>query len=91
MNESFRRFVLVASENERIEEWEGKGPPSVWRMISRPLGIVFFVIVVFLVVTQEQLRKEAMAFITLVPAMLPVLIRLFSAIKIGNKPGGTST
>ena len=91
MNESFRRFVLVASENERIEEWEGKGPPSVWRMISRPLGVIFFVIVIFLVGTQEQLRKEAMAIVTLIPAMLPVLIRLFSAMKFGNKPGGVSS
>lgn len=84
MNESFRRFVLIAGEKEKTAELEHQGPPSVWRMVSRPLGFVFIVLLLFLVATQEQLRRDAMAFAGLTPALLPVMLRLFSSIKSGK-------
>ena len=80
MNESFRRFLLNVAKKKKLQPWKKKGRQCV-ESREPPLGMVLIVLVVFLFATQEQLRSEAMAFLSLVPVTVPILLRFFDNLK----------
>ncbi len=89
MNESFRRFVLSASEKEHLAAWEYQGTRSAWSQVWRPIGVGLVVIAVFLISTQEEYQGIMLAFITILPAALAALSQVFSGTK-GDKKAATA-
>ena len=78
MDESFRQFVLTVGEEENIAQLGRSGLGSMWKMIHRPLIVGLVVIGVFLVTTQESIKSEFLAFVSLIPVALPTLMKFFS-------------
>ncbi len=90
MNESFRRFVLSASEKEQLTAWEYQVTRSAWSQIWRPVGVGLVVIAVFLISTQEEYKAIMLGFIAILPGVLAALSQVFSGFK-GDKKAATAS
>ncbi|RMH31118.1 MAG: hypothetical protein D6690_17145 [Nitrospirae bacterium] len=87
MSASFRRFVMATANDSQIVQLEQRSPGSFWQTVSWPLGIALLLLAAFLFVTQEQVRSAAGASLSLLPAILPVAIKLVGTLQ-KPKAGG---
>ncbi|HEU5406316.1 MAG TPA: hypothetical protein VFU48_01010, partial [Nitrospira sp.] len=81
MNESFRRFVIRAGLEERLDEDIAQARTGTWFQVWRPIGLGLVLVMVFLVLTQEQYRAITLAFLGVLPALLGAFSQALTAPK----------
>ena len=75
-NESFYLFVKQAGDRDELAPLRHDLKPSTWAKVSRPLLLALLSAVVFLSVTQENIRDVVIAFVPVLPAFLIEIPRL---------------
>ncbi len=69
LNASFREFVLIVGERDELREREAQQDHSLWGKLKWPMALGFGTILLFLLVTQEELRAAIPAVIALAPVL----------------------
>lgn len=92
MNESFRNFVLTGLNPEEAQQLRKEARAAgYWGKFRNPILIMLAAIVIFLFITQKETVNSFISFLAPVVAIVPVMIRAFSAISTSKvslkKPG----
>src|SRR5262249_54850363 len=82
MNKTFQRFILQATPGKTIAEWEKEGVEISWGTFRTTVLTVVFGVAALLVLTQEQIVA---AWIGSIPAVTPVIIKIFGSLKRDSK------
>lgn len=85
-SKSFRRFVLQVADRDGINQFADDLKPSLWAKLGKPLLLGLASTVIFLGVTQDNIRQVILAFIPVLPAFLVEIPRLFSGGAHGGVP-----
>lgn len=87
MNESFRTFVATL-DSPVIAEYEQQAWNESWRRVQAPLLLGLVAVLAFIFVTQPNLAQEAAAFLPTLAAGLPALLKIVSALFVGQSAMG---
>jgi hypothetical protein len=87
MNESFRRFILLAMRPDEIAAFEEEVATSTWNALKAPLLLVLVLAAVFLFLTQQRAFDSTIAIVTGATAVMPGLIKVIAELA-AHRPGG---
>ena len=92
MNESFRDFVKTGLNPEEAVELELEAKAGgIWNKFRNPILIILVAIVVFLSITQRESISNLVSFAGPIIALIPVLVRAFSALSSAKISTGKSS
>ena len=87
MNESFSRYILLASYHDDLLTIERAQTPNTWSRLKWPLLLGVGLIVLFMFATQQEFKNSLLALLSLLPVLLPAFPELpgfFTASKLNE-------
>ena len=76
MNDSFCRYIVIASHRENLPALEQIQTPNTWARLKWPLLFGVGLIILFLFATQQDFKDSLIALLSLLPVLLPALPEL---------------
>lgn len=79
MTGSFRNYLIAKSGSLEISNLQkAVSEGGKWGRLSSILYILFFAIIIFLFIVQEEVSKRILAIVTSIGAIIPILLKLFN-------------
>ena len=79
MNESFSNFVLTAESSDVIQKWK-KQREQTWADLRTPIVTFSLALLAFIFFSQRELFNIAIAWVTAIGALIPILYRITNTI-----------
>ena len=76
LNDDFEKYVLDAAQRDRLDAIERVKRRSRWQVLKWPLAIVFVVLVIGLLLTQQEFHNAVVLVLSLLPVLLPTFSEL---------------
>lgn len=87
MNQSFKRFVLLAGIREDIAHRRQEGEISTWSMMRVPFSVILITVAAFLFISQREIFQSTTALVASLSASVPALFNLLGTVRGGrSKP-----
>jgi len=86
MNESFRRFILVAERPEVFAKWQQRGGDSAWSRMKTPILLSVAVLGVFFFTTQREALNQSLGLLAAVAASAPSVLNLIGSVAKLSQP-----
>ncbi len=90
MSKGLLRFLLSSHLQEEVRRTEAGKTHTGWNALKIPLFLVLVAVVFFLFVTQQDVLNSTMAFISVLSALVPALLRFVGMLTTGRNPAEPS-
>ena len=81
VNESFRRFILVAEDEATINDWLDNAGTGTWNVLRIPIFALLLVLLVIFVYSSGSSMNSLLSVATATLGLIPLLLKNISLLK----------